>query len=766
MVSGTSRAAGNLSAEVTNLVGRRGESAEVRRLLAASRLVTLTGPGGVGKTRLAIDVARRLQSSFHDGAWLTALAQLTEPDLLVPTLMSAIDNGAYESVRVEELTALIGDRQMLLVLDNCEHLLDACAALTAEVLRSCPYIRVLTTSLEPLQIDGESLYRVPPLSVTLSGRTFGAAVAGSDAVKLFMQRARAFNPDFSTTEDEERAIVDLCRRLDGLPLAIELAAAATRAMPVKVLAERARDALTLRSAGSRTAPSRHQTLRATMDYTYQLCSGKAGKLWACMSVFRSGVDIVGLEQVCVGDDLPLEDLWSTLAELVDKSIVNLNGSRYVMLEVIRRYGQERLTELGEEDVVRSKLRSYVEDIVDELHSGWFGPGQQAVLARVLTERASVRDVLSDYLRKSADLRSGLRVAANLWPLWISSGNPAEGRHWLDALLTASTEPTQERAAALWVDARLTLMEGDLTGALRLLDECESVASALGDLVSLARATTCRGGAYLYAGRVEDAMPFLKRGVKLERNLQDDNPHRAVGMGELAFALILRGDLEGAEQVLNEAKAFCARHGEQLLLSWVLVYQGLVALLDERVGDCVALVVDALDRKRAVDDPLGITYAIEILGWASFARGDARRAAALLSANEVRAERPGTHLMRDMPMVEWHASYVGQVRERLGARAFEAAWERGRRLTGADLFDYALAAKVPAVHDAPDLPLTPREREIAELVAVGKTNKEIASTLVIAHRTVDTHVENILTKLDFKSRTQIAALFGARARPET
>jgi len=768
MVRGSPRATGNLPQEFTTLVGRRFESSEVRRLLARSRLTTLIGPGGVGKTRLALHVAQNTRAAFPDGVWLLALADVTQPDLLPSIALSTLGKLGPAGNGAVAVVDQLGDRQLLLVLDNCEHLTEACAKLATELLRGCPNVRVLATSREALRIDGETQYLVPPLSFPEPGVPQAGAAVRSDAVALFVDRAAAFNPEFVLRGEDEQAVVALCQRLDGLPLAIELAAAGTRLVPIAQLLSWANDPSLAPALGRRTAPSRHRTLRATMEYSYQLCSDHARTLWARMSVFRGGAELDAIEAVCGGEGLPRTQVRSPLAELVDKSIATFDGARYRTLETIRQFGEECLGGLGEEPAVRRAHRDRYAELATEVEAGWFGPDQPALLGRVAQDLANVRAALEFCVAEKGEAGVGLRMASALWPFWLGCGLPGEGRRWLDRLLAADEKPTGERVTALWVAGYLAAVDGDVPAGLALVDACRQLADRFHDEVGIARAAQKRGFCGLLEGGTAEAVADLESAVRLERKLGDDNPYLAEALLYLGSALCYEGSLDRAADVLEEARAITLGHGEQLFLSWILVHLGLVALLDQRVSDAAALVSDALTRKRALEDTLGITFAVEILGWTALASGDAERSARLLAASETMSTSLGGYLAGNKQMLEWHRQYVRQARELLGRRAFEAATDYGRGLAADQVIDYALGETTAAKDATPnpwgDLPLTPREREIAQLVAAGKTNKDIAADLVIAHRTVDTHVENILTKMGFTSRTQIAALLSALPLP--
>ncbi len=757
-----SRATDALPAEVTSLVGRTVERAEVKRLLGRSRLVTLTGPGGVGKTRLARHVARSVRSAFPDGVFVVPLAELSQPDLIAPSVLFQLGAVRTSGADVTSLVDLVGDRRLLLVLDNCEHLVDSTAQLVTALLRGCPQLIVLATSRAGLRVEGEVLYSVPPLALPLPGAVLdsGAAVA-YDGIALFMERASMVSHDFSAGRVDERAVVELCQRLDGLPLAIELAAAGTRALSVETLLEHAANPLSAPPASARTVPDRHLSVRASLAYSQELCSPAARSLWSSLSVFRGGTALASIQDVCAADDLPRESVATALVELVDKSVVEFSGSSYRMLEAVRQFGAEQLTASGEERRIRDRHLTHFVGLAEEVSRDWFGPTQSALLTQLMENQPNVRAALEWSLEHAEGVTAGLRMATALYPLWIGAGLPGEGRHWLGRLLTKTDRTTPGRASALWVHGFLTAVNGDIPTARELLQEAQQAADGVDDAAA-AHAASALGLAELFDGQTNEAIARVEAAVEAERQLQGNNGFLAEALINLGLCYIFAGDHARAVDVLEEARAMCRAHGEELLHSWALVVLGLVRLLEGQVPDAVVVLTDGLERKRDINNGQGITWAVELLAWAALETGDAAKAAVLLGACEARAADFGTLLHGSAGMVEMHEDYVRRVREVLGQDEFERAAERGGLLTMDALVALALGEGVDSAttgHDSPltALPLTRREREIAELVADGKTNREIAEQLVIAPRTVDTHVQNILTKLDFSSRSQVVAL---------
>ncbi|MGW5162391.1 ATP-binding protein, partial [Nonomuraea wenchangensis] len=442
--------AGSLPAELNSFVGRRREIAEVKRLLGEGRLVTLAGVGGVGKSRLALRVAFDLRRAYHDGVWLVELAALESAELLVATVMAALgiqDSASRPSLEV--LAAHLRDRRTLVVLDNCEHLLDPCAALADRLVRAAPGLRILATSRQALGVTGEQVLQVPTLAVPEAAEAGARADGQTDAVRLFAERARAVLPGFEITDANREAVARVCRRLDGIPLAIELAAVRLRALSVEQLLERLDDRFRLLTTGARTAMPRQQTLRSLIDWSHALCTEQERLLWSRLSVFSGGLDLEAAEQVCSGGGIPPEDVMDLVGGLVDKSVLareeHRQSVRYRLLETIRQYGRERLRESGEEAELRARHRVYFRDLALRARRGWYGPDQVAWFARLRADHGNLRTALdsalpsgspasSPYTPGPEGTRDGLVLATALCFQWIAAGALREGRAWLARLL--------------------------------------------------------------------------------------------------------------------------------------------------------------------------------------------------------------------------------------------------------------------------------------------------------------------------------------------
>jgi predicted ATPase/DNA-binding CsgD family transcriptional regulator len=764
MVATASRRVDALPADTSRLIGRRPETTAIRQLLSLARLVTLTGVGGVGKTRLAVNVARQLRPAFPGGTFVVPLAELATPELLPTAVMSRLSRTGAASAGLDELAEHIGDRDLLVVLDNCEHLAADCAALVGELLRRCPALRVLATSRERLRVDGEAVYAVPPLSLPGDNqRVVAADLARYDALVLFVDRASLLQPDLTLGDSDAEAIATLCRRLDGLPLAIELMAGRTASFSIAALLARQDDQLRLLTSGSRSAPQRHQTLRATLDYSYELCSEPARRLWARLAVFAGGATLDAVLHVGATDS---DDVEQALSELVDKSILTFGRSRYSMLETIRGYGIERLRATGEEAAARQSHCDYFAGLVAA--AGAPTSGERTALQQLRAEHANLRAVLEFCLDDMDHLDLGLSLAAGLWPFWAGCGLVREGRHWLGELLSRQRRGGTPRLGGLWVDGFLAALDGDQSAARRRAGDCTELAGILADRGAIAHATVVRGAAELFDDELEEAVQDLTTAVALERQLPSPNPILTTSLIALGIACCFAGQYAPAIAAVDEASRLSAANGEELQHSWSMLWSGLVMLLDGRQDEAVTLLKEVLQQNRFIGDTQGTSGAVEFLAWSALERDHNERAAVLLGISVMLAEPTVTHLAGSRRLARWHEARVAELTHRIGAGAFRRAFERGRAMHADEGVAFALEqawrSPQPGALDDDLLPLTTREREVAQLVARGRSNKEIAAQLVIAERTAETHVEHILSKLGFTSRTQVVALLAQQAGP--
>ncbi|WP_119728786.1 ATP-binding protein [Thermomonospora amylolytica] len=761
------RAAGGLPAEITRFIGRRRELADVTGLLGTARLVTLTGVGGVGKTRLALRAAHQVRRNFPDGVRLVELSGLREPGLVCHAVGHALQVQDHTPRALPGVLAgHLADREMLLVLDTCEHLVDACAELAESLLQAAPGLRVLATSREPLNAAGEQVYPVAPLPVPDED---AEDLDGFDSVRLFMDRATAADPSFALTPENRRAVARVCAGLEGIPLALELAAARLRVLSAAELGERIGDRFQLLGTRGRTGPSRHRTLRAAVGWSHELCDPAEKLLWARLSVFVGTFDLTAVRKVCADGKLPAAGMFDLVAALVDKSVVvcerHPDGSRLRMLETLREYGAEWLRSLGEEEAVRRRHRDHYLQVAQEAERRWFGPEQEDWLRRLRREHHNFRAALESGL-DAGQARAVQRMATALQLFWATCGPVSEGRMWLERALELDGAPPESCAEALTAAGAMAILQGDRDGAARRLAEAQALAGRLDDPWTSVRITYLRGLAATFDGRPDEAIGLLREAQErfADLGVQDASFPVQVRLS-LATAHVLRGEPAPAIAYCRANQRVCREHGDRTLLAYALAIRARAELASGEVERAAAHLRQAVRLRRAEPDPASLGLAVELLAWIAAARGEPRRGAVLLGAAHRLWWTFGLAGLRNTVVSE-HAQCERRIRDALGESAFRRAHQEGAGLSPPQIAEYALAdqaAPAPAAPAPPDR-LTPRERQVAALVAEGLSNRQIAERLTVAKRTVDTHVEHILAKLDFTARTQIAAWY-ARQRPD-
>ena len=771
MVSTCGPYAANLPAASTSFVGRRQDVAEIRRSLGSARLLTLTGAGGIGKTRLALEAAALAGQDFPEGVRLVDLAPVRDPAAVATATATALglpDLGARPPM--EQLTAHLAERRTLLVLDNCEHLVDACAELAGRLLSAAPGLRILTTSRRTLDVIGECVFTVAPLSP-------------AEAVVLLGERAAAVDADFRIDEANEAQVSRLCADLDGLPLAIELAASRLRTLTVEQAVDRLEDRFALLADADGTAPPRQRTLRAAIDWSYELCSPCEQLLWQRLSVFAGGFALDAAEDVCAGHGLSPYEVLDLLDRLVSQSIVLITEwagqPRYRLLETIREYGRERLAGSGEQERLLRRHRDFFLSLAERSAAGWFGPGQEQALARLRAEHDNLLAALDlgrragtavpepvgakaasgggeHRVAEAGDAQAWLALAAALCFHWCCNGFLGEGRRQFDRVLAAAPAPTPARVAALWAAAWVCQMQGDLDAADRWLDEAEDLGERLGDPLVRTNVEGMRGTLALYRGRPHEAVPLLE-GAVASRTARRDEPETLRWLFQLALAQVYLGD-PAAVETGRRSVAVSETHGERLTRAYAMWVLGLAAWLRGSPEESAALMGAALEIHRDFNDHAGVVMALEVLAWSTAASGDHERAALLLGAlrplsRELSSSSAGA-------FAEPHARCAEAIVEALGPAAYDKALAEGGSY---DSLPRAIALALgteesprQAVADISPKALSRREREVAALVAEGMSNRQIAAAIGRSPRTVTGHVENILAKLGLVSRTRIGA----------
>ncbi|MFE1175440.1 ATP-binding protein [Streptomyces sp. NPDC058773] len=760
-MGGTVRGAGTLPAEMTRFIGRRSELAQARKLLSRGRLLTLTGPGGIGKTRLALRIAAEVQRSFPRGVWLVELAALEDGDRLAQTVAARLRVG--NEALGDPLTRLVehtaGER-MLLVLDNCEHVLDASAELVATLLSAAPDLQVLATSRQMLGVSGEHVLPVPSM---LLSEDNGRSPEVSDPVTLFADRAAAMRPDFVLTPENARVIHEICRRLDGVPLAIELAAARLRVLSAQEILHRLDDRFALLTAGSRTALPRQRTLRAAIDWSHDLCTDQERLMWSRLSVFAGGFDLQAAEHVCSGDGIAQRDVLDLVVGLVDKSVLagEERGARmrYWLPDTLRQYGLEQLAASGAEQALRERHRDWYRSVAEQAEAEWFGPGQLAWFTRLRAEHPNMQAALEFSLSDPGQAQTAMGLASSLWIHRLGFGSFNEGRGWLGRALALAEEPSPLRAKALFVDGLLAVLQGDLSAADRRVEQCRAVEGALGDVPDLTRARVNLAGLVaLFRRDFAQAVPLLEDALARHRTAGDAG-NAAVTSFMLTTACTDPDDPAGTVHA-ERCLALCEAHDAPWSRTHALWALGLDHYRRGRHQRAATLVRHALREKPLSHDQWGVAQCLEVLGWCAAAAGLGERAATLMGAADATWQVAGSALSGLGHLQAGHQQCEAALRTALGDTGYAAAFEAGRRLTLEQSVAYALeessAPSPPPPAQEVSAPLTRREHQVAGLVARGMTNKEIAAELTISRRTAEGHVEHILTKLGFTSRAQIAA----------
>ncbi|GAA4785455.1 LuxR family transcriptional regulator [Streptomyces sanyensis] len=753
---------GNLPAEATSFVGRRRETTLAREMLSRNRLLTLTGPGGIGKTRLALRLADQVKRSFPDGVWLVELAATKDEEAVVQTVLSALgrhDDGGRPPMTV--LADHVRRRQLLLVLDNCEHVLLPCAALARSLLQAAPGLRVIATSRQSLGVSGEGVVPVPALEAP-DPREGHPGRSSGEAVQLFMERAAAALGDPAATAVDAHTAALICHRLEGIPLAIEMAAARLRVLSGEQILQRLDDRFALLTGGCRGGLPRQRTLQATMDWSFELCTPTEQLLWARMSVFPGTFDLDAVEAVCAFGALAPWDALDVLTGLADKSVVLREDhhpcARYRMLDTVRHYGLLRLGESHDEQPLRRRHRDHFHNVVLRARQDWFSPRQTEWTERLHRERPNLRTAMNFCFSTRGEAQAGLEMAAALWSHRLGAGSLSEERRWLERALASTAVPNQARARALWADGWLALLCGDPDAARIRVAECCAQAAQLKDPLTAAQAAQLEGLAALFADEFSQALPAL------EGALDRFGPCGDLGdvwstVFLLGLACCLQGDPRAAD-LSAQCLALCEEHGAQWSRPYALWLLGLHHWLRRETGHAIRLLRDGLRTISPAHNRLAMAQCLEVLAWAHSHDGHHARAAELLGAAHSAWQLVGATLPGVGRLLHHRTACEELLVSRLGENRFTALHRTGAALETAQALALALdLQEAPAAGDPQPPPLaqalTLREREVAELLAEGLTDREIAARLVISSRTAEGHVQRILRKLGCTSRVQVA-----------
>ena len=756
------RSVGRLRGELTEFVGRRTELARVREALEGARLVTLTGPGGIGKTRLALQVAAGACRVFRDGAWLVELADLRDPGLLVPEVGRSLGL-SDQSARwaVASLADYLQDRQMLLVLDGCEHLADACAVMADALLRTCLGLRIIATSRHVLGVDGEVTIAVPPMTVPAkSGPAGPEDLLGYEAVRLFAERGAAALPGFAVDADNGSAVAGVCRALDGIPLAIELAAVRLRSLSPGQILSRLGSRFELLSGGGPVRQPHHRTLQAALEWSYELLTDGEQAMWRRVSVFAGSFDLDAAEAVCAVGRVTAREIADLVDALVAKSILLREGrdtARYRLLDTIREFGVAKLRGRGNERRLRMRHRRWFGELAARQEV--FGPGRAGWIAALDTDHENLRAALEFSLSEAGDVAAGAQMACDLWRYWETHGHLTEGRRVLTMLLDQLDRSAEQRPRALWVAGYLAELHGDLLEARVLLEAGVSAAKAAEDVGAVAYASTYLGSVLNYLGEPAQGHAVAETALRLHR-AASDQIGIALALIAIGYIHLLSGESRAAADRFSECAIVCQRSGNV----WYHTYAewGLATArwqLTDNDG-AATLASAALRTMRDLDDPIGVALCLDTLASIAAAQRQGPRALTLLAAvdtawSAIQIAPPNT-------LREQHDAALDAARSTVSESAHGAAAAKGATMSQEEAIRYALGeSPAPASGSAARSPgsrprLTHREQDVAVLVAQGLSNSQIAATLVISTRTVETHVQHIMDKLGCSSRAQVAA----------
>jgi predicted ATPase/DNA-binding CsgD family transcriptional regulator len=797
----------NLPAPRSSFVGREQEIEEIRRALSATRLLTLTGVGGSGKTRLALEVARDLVEVYPDGVWLVELAPLSE-EVLVPKAVAealAVPERPAEPL-ADTLAEVLRNRELLLILDNCEHLLEASARLVDKLLDSCPHLSILSTSREALGVEGEVRWVVPPLSVPEpQGTPSSEELEAYESVRLFGERARGRDPSFAPSAHNARAVAEICLKLEGIPLAIELAAARVGTLSVEQISQRLTDSFKLLRGGSKTQMAKQRTLRGALDWSHELLSEDEKKLFGRLSVFAGGWTLEAAEAVGVGEGVE-EDILDALSGLVNKSLVAVRERqesrvRYRMLEPIRQYAREKLEEGGEGEEVRRRHADFYLALAEEAEPRLRGPEDTEWLERLEVDHDNLRAALS-WALEGGEAKLGLRLAGALWLFWEGHGHYGEGHRWLEQVLARGSQAAAARAKALegegWLVYRsggmdegviaaqeglelsdeaglggaarakflnilgwVTVMQSDYEKAKELFEESLKLSRNANDEFGIADGLLGLGNSLDSLGDRGRAKELFEEGIVLCRKL-GYVPTLARHLFSLGISLLFEGDYERGAALNEEAATLLREHGYKGGLEYVLDNLGWAALLQGDHERAKTSYEENLALCKELGDKTGVADSLEGLACVAGTDGEAERAAKLFGVADVLRETVG---YKHSPEEDaWREPYRATARLLLGEDSWEEALAQGHAMGLEEAIEYALPAEKPSATTSsttaqpstsslPENPagLTSREVEVLGLVALGMTNAQTAKELFVSPRTVETHLTSIYHKLGVSSR---------------
>jgi predicted ATPase/DNA-binding CsgD family transcriptional regulator len=766
------RSGTRLPRQLTTFVGRERELAELGAALTTSPLVTVCGPGGAGKTRLIVAVAQQAAAAFEDGVYLVELADVADPQLVASSVASAMGVRERPDIGVvASLADAIGPAHALVVLDNCEHLAEACAELAVGLLRACPRVQLLASSRQPLGVPGEVAWRLPSLS-TPDGDEPAADLARFESARLFLDRARTFQPAFALTPENAPAVARICQLTEGIPLAIELAAGRLTTLSAGQVADQLEDALAVLTSDSSVLPRRQRTLRATIDGSHERLAPGERVLFRRLSVFSGLAGLEAVRAVCADPALPAVEVLDNLARLIDKSLVQAEAAagelRYRLLELLRQYADERLTAAGEAEVMHARHAAHFAALAVASSGEAARTRQQDWAMRLAAEDQNLRAAMAWGLR--ADPEAALRIAAGLSWYWHTRSQLAEGRRWLERALAAPAGDRAARARALHGAGQIVYRQGDCEAAQAFLTEALEIQRELGDERGVARTLRSLGLALLSLADYRLADRCLEEALAIQRGL-GDGFDVARTLGSLALVAIAAGRHQAARDRCEECVALARQTNDEWGLAISIGTQGELAL---EVGDHEAarshlqVSIGVLSR---LGDAASVAYRLEGFARLAAASAEPERALTLAAAAGSVWTRSGA-----VAVPHWRRRVdesMARCRRMLPAQAAAEAEARGAAMTGEEAIAYATDVGPAARREAGGAPaaavpgwassrsrtagLSAREWDVLALLMTGLSNRVIAARLTISPNTVNKHVARILEKLAAHSRAQAIAI---------
>ena len=803
----------NLPIQLTKFIGRQRECAEITRYLNNTRLLTLTGPGGCGKTRLALRVAETGSENFRDGVWFVQLASIRDPALVPQLIVQTLQiPRTPNQPALESLLDHVQSKEILLILDNCEHLIVDCAQLVQQILSPTSELKILTTSREPLSVEGETIYALSGLACPSPDAEFVDDLQNLmeyDSIQLFVDKVRAILPNFSVSATNASSLVQICRRLDGLPLALELAGALSNVLTLQEISEHLDHRFTLLISRPRSdLDARHSTLRATIDWSHDLLSASEQVMLRRLSVFAGGCSLSTVKTVCAGEEVEHERVIELMSLLVNKSLIvaqtlERSEARYSFLETIRQYAQERLLASGEWEAIRDRHLHCFLKLTEETDPKLRGEYQRLWLNWLDTEYDNIRAALAWAVeggrQESSRVEAGLRITTSLYQFWRIRDYVEEGLNWCKQLFAEANDEISPivRANALVYTSLMAGIRGQIEDQMRFAEEAVLSGEVAGEAgkQALANALGAQGYAARKVGDYLTAFTLAMRGIELLREVGDIYM-LSLSLSLNSFAAMTIGKYEEARAMLDEALPLLREAGDLYRIAMALNYAGDLARCERNYQQAQTAYEESISLLRRIDAVRDLASALHNLGHACLHLGDIEQAKALFSESmalhQEQGNRPGMAecllgfgalaITADLPAAgarllaaaaalggrqitfEWAATrleyehYLERARAGLTETTFQAEQAVGRTFSLEQAVAYAqdVTLKAAAAQKARNKldELTGREREVAALIAQGKSNGEIADELVVSKRTVESHIANILSKLGVMNRAQI------------